>query len=203
MAKYVNCLIIYSILQKVQPFCQEVTIYQFAGYNIIQLCLTLIICFALSYWCLHAQAFTESLFFSEMWTSRVDVFLTGLHDLMLYSITRITYAMHSNSIFTCIMKMVLNLMILLIFNMFMFMLFFTSNFPFFPFLKLIIYIVLHALLRIHRTFPCNLYLSACIMFFFYAFKWCCRYWKTGWNMFFYFCCRWIFRIIFTSLNFFY
>ena len=45
------------------------------------------ICFAQSYWCFHAQAFKESLFFSEMWTSCVGVLLTGLQHLRLYSIT--------------------------------------------------------------------------------------------------------------------
>ena len=52
------------------------------------MCPTLIICFAPSYWCFHAQALKESLFFSEMWTSRVGVFLTGVQHLKLYSITR-------------------------------------------------------------------------------------------------------------------
>ena len=48
----------------------------------------LIICFAPSYWCFHAQVLKESFFFNEMWTSRVGVFLTGVQHLKLYSITR-------------------------------------------------------------------------------------------------------------------
>ena len=56
MAKYVGCLIIYCVLEKVQPFCQRVTIFYFPWYNIMQLYPRLIICFALSYWCFQVQA---------------------------------------------------------------------------------------------------------------------------------------------------
>ena len=50
--------------------------------------LTVIIYFAPSYQCFHAKAFKESLLFSEMWSSCVGVFLTGVQRLELYSITR-------------------------------------------------------------------------------------------------------------------
>ena len=48
----------------------------------------LIICFAWSYQCFRAKAHKESLLFSEIWTSLVGVFLTGVQHLKLYSITR-------------------------------------------------------------------------------------------------------------------
>ena len=48
----------------------------------------LIICFAPCYWCFHAQALKESLFFSEMRTSHEGVFLTGLQHPKLYSLRK-------------------------------------------------------------------------------------------------------------------
>ena len=66
LAKYVGCLIIYSVLQKIQPFSQGVTIFQFAVYNIIQLRPTFIIYFPPSYWYFYAKAHKESLLFSEI-----------------------------------------------------------------------------------------------------------------------------------------
>ena len=75
-------------MQIFQPFCMWVAVFQFAWYNIIQLWSMLIICFAPSYWCFHAQVLKESLFFHKIWTSCVGVFLTAVQHLKLFSITR-------------------------------------------------------------------------------------------------------------------
>ena len=143
----------------------------------------------------------------------------------MYTVFQITYAMGGTTIFPCIMAMISNFTIFLMFHIFIFKFFFTNiaDFTFFYcswcyFINQIIFFILELIITIvcyvkdsqkffMQSFPVYImYISSYvyIIFIFYIFKWrYCRHWKTWWNMFFYFCCEWTFRIIFTSISLFY